>query len=543
MDRYDLNVVNLSCICLKEQFDKVADPDRLTTIYQTGDVNSCQCYEQADVIFLSYSQACDSIETVVANKPSYATIVLLSDGSIGSSVESFNEQLLDYDVWETGSVIVLHHLKALKIQMLQKLDLELTSNQLDTLIDSVPDLIWYKDFKGSHIKVNKSFCKTVNKTKEQIKYRGHCYIWDLNPEEYEQGEYVCMETEEVVLEEQKTFLFDEKVKISDEMRQLKTYKTAIVGRHGESLGTVGIARDVTEIWNTHEEFRILISRLPFPMIILDKDYKLLSSNSHFEKLFNFSESNHDLFELKAFGEKYFDHDITLKEFHNTSVQKQMFSNNDICHYIIEKSEITDVFGEISGYFYIFRDVTEVRKYEEYLQILAQTDELTQINNRKAINTFFDIKLPVLVNLELSFSLALIDIDYFKQYNDTYGHLEGDIIIKEIASILNSQSDTCLNNEVFVGRYGGEEFILMLINKTKNQVQTLIDTITSTLKEKQIPHSSSQVDTVLTMSIGITHSEKLTPATQLNEIIEKADKALYQAKNTGRNRCIFQLCYS
>ena len=88
-------------------------------------------------------------------------------------------------------------------------DAVLNQKYLDTLIDNLPDLIWFKDARGSHLKVNHSFCQAVNKTKSQIEGRGHYYVWDLDPDEYANGEYVCLESEEIVLNKKETCLFDE----------------------------------------------------------------------------------------------------------------------------------------------------------------------------------------------------------------------------------------------------------------------------------------------------------------------------------------------
>lgn len=121
-----------------------------------------------------------------------------------------------------------------------------TRNYLDTTISSVPDLVWYKDKEGAHIKVNESFCKAVNKTMEQIEGRGHYYIWDIEPDEYAKGEYICMESEYEVMEKRETCVFDETVKIGDSLRQLKTYKSPLFDLDGSVMGTVGIASDVTQ---------------------------------------------------------------------------------------------------------------------------------------------------------------------------------------------------------------------------------------------------------------------------------------------------------
>ena len=155
--------------------------------------------------------------------------------------------LVDY-LWSmplTPALLQFHFKKLQQLLKLEK-DLWLTETYLDNTIDPVPDLIWYKDIRGAHLKVNDAFCKVVDKTKEDIAGRGHCYIWGLTPEEYAQGEYVCMETEEEVIQKGTTCLFDEQVKTSEGMRFLLTYKTPIRDEDGSIIGTVGMARDVTK---------------------------------------------------------------------------------------------------------------------------------------------------------------------------------------------------------------------------------------------------------------------------------------------------------
>ena len=121
-----------------------------------------------------------------------------------------------------------------------------TQNYLNATINCVPHLIWYKDKEGAHIKVNEAFCKAVNKSMEQIEGRGHYYIWDIDPDEYAKGEFICMESEYEVMEKRETCIFDETVKIGDSMRELKTYKAPLFDLDGSVMGTVGIATDVTQ---------------------------------------------------------------------------------------------------------------------------------------------------------------------------------------------------------------------------------------------------------------------------------------------------------
>ncbi|WP_448871622.1 PAS domain-containing protein [Desulfobulbus propionicus] len=156
---------------------------------------------------------------------------------------------------------------------------------LDTLIDSLPDLIWFKDARGAHLKVNSSFCRAVNKTKAQIEGRGHYYIWDLEPDEYARGEYICLESEKIVLSKKETCLFDETVKCGDELRKFKTYKSPIFDNDGEVIGTVGFAHDVTDLKNLLIELNILIEGLPFAVMVTDKDRNITSVNQKFIDIF------------------------------------------------------------------------------------------------------------------------------------------------------------------------------------------------------------------------------------------------------------------
>lgn len=530
MDKYTLKIVTLSNHELKDKIATIPDPQRITTTCNEGNIDVVDSYCTADVVVLSYSLAQKCIATVEGNIAEYTRIVLLNDGA----TDSVDSTLVKYDLWELDGIGLLHNITSLKQQMLVSFDLELTKNQLYTLIDSLPDLIWYKDLNGDHIDVNDAFCKSVSRCRKEIKYRNQGFIMGLTEEEFANGEFACVTTDNHVIKEQVTSLFDEKVLIHNEMRQFKTYKTALKGRNGESIGTVGLAHDVTDIWNTHEEFRIVISRLPFPMIILDKNYALLSFNSKFEDVFCYSHDNQDSFEITSFGEKYFGFDIAMHDDSNKTIEKQMVSNGETYYYIIEKSEITDVFGELSGYFYTFRDVTKTHKYEEKLRMMAETDELTQINNRKAIRDFYENRLDSLSREKLSFTVCIIDIDFFKLYNDHYGHLEGDMAIKSIASILKSHSD---NEKVFVARFGGEEFLVLTIDTAPDDVKALIELLRQDLSQAQIPHEKSKVSDVLTMSIGVHYSENLENNVKLVDLIELADKLLYQAKEEGRNRYI------
>ncbi|MCM1185538.1 MAG: response regulator [Lachnoclostridium sp.] len=116
-----------------------------------------------------------------------------------------------------------------------------TSHYLEATINNIPNLVWYKDKNGIHEKVNDSFCKTVNKTKQQVEGRGHAYIWDV-----EQDDPACIESEREVMEKKQTCVSEEIIKTGDGMRTLTTYKSPLYNLDGSVMGTVGVAIDVTQ---------------------------------------------------------------------------------------------------------------------------------------------------------------------------------------------------------------------------------------------------------------------------------------------------------
>ena len=115
------------------------------------------------------------------------------------------------------------------------------NHYLEATINNVPNLIWYKDKEGVHKKVNDSFCKTVNKTKEEVEGRKHAYIWDV-----EQDDPACIESEQEVMSKKQTCISEEVIKTGDGKRTLTTYKSPLYDLDGSVMGTVGVAIDITQ---------------------------------------------------------------------------------------------------------------------------------------------------------------------------------------------------------------------------------------------------------------------------------------------------------
>lgn len=178
---------------------------------------------------------------------------------------------------------------------------------------------------------------------------------------------------------------------------------------------------------------------------------------------------------------------------------------------------------------------EIQMREDKLTRLSLRDGLTQIANRRK----FDDVLKTLYYSECRtkkpMSILMIDIDYFKQFNDAYGHIEGDACLKKVALAL--QASIYRPNDL-VARYGGEEFAIILPDTPKNGEHTVTEKIMHEINKLNIPHSSSPISKQLTVSIG---GYTLTPSVSYDPtyIVEQADKSLYLAKEAGRNQFILR----
>ena len=166
---------------------------------------------------------------------------------------------------------------------------------------------------------------------------------------------------------------------------------------------------------------------------------------------------------------------------------------------------------------------------EKMKLKATHDFLTGILNRSAILEYFEKSLKLKKRNCNNIGIAMLDIDHFKNINDTYGHQTGDIVLKEFAKILQKS----LRDSDYLGRYGGEEF-LIIIQDTVSDEQSIIKSfnrIRKSIETTKISTSSGIVS--ITASIGCSIAEK-----NVDFSIKKADEALYKAKENGRNRVEF-----
>jgi len=184
-----------------------------------------------------------------------------------------------------------------------------------------------------------------------------------------------------------------------------------------------------------------------------------------------------------------------------------------------------------------RKIDELNKHlvsvNERLEELSTIDELTKLNNRRSFMEYMDIVWKQNHRLNLPITVLMIDVDYFKKYNDSLGHLEGDKALVAIAQ--------CMKNHVkretdFVARFGGEEFVCLLPFVKKDEAANFAKTLVENVEKMKIPHPMSDHSQYLTISAGAASIVPNDNNSQ-TQLLDEADKALYIAKKSGRNRVV------
>jgi diguanylate cyclase (GGDEF)-like protein len=173
---------------------------------------------------------------------------------------------------------------------------------------------------------------------------------------------------------------------------------------------------------------------------------------------------------------------------------------------------------------------QLRDARRLLTDLANVDELTGLGNRRLVNKVLRDEINRARRGNTSLSVILMDVDFFKDYNDHYGHPAGDAVLKRLADLM--ERATARAGEV-VGRYGGEEFILVLPGASIHSALRTAERLKELVVAEAIPHEKSAIGGIITVSQGVVSvmpDAELTPT----ELIKRADKALYRSKHKGRN---------
>lgn len=173
---------------------------------------------------------------------------------------------------------------------------------------------------------------------------------------------------------------------------------------------------------------------------------------------------------------------------------------------------------------------ELKLKTDLLEQLSMYDGLTNIRNRRFFDEAFETTFLEIKRENKNLAVMMIDIDFFKPYNDNYGHGKGDEALKKVAFALQS---TIKRPTDLVARYGGEEFVILLKDIDKPGLETVAKNLLEAVRDLKITHDFSKVANFITVSIGISYYNTNKDITKI-ELLIKADETLYKVKNSGRN---------
>ncbi|MVW86202.1 sensor domain-containing diguanylate cyclase [Pseudomonas sp. PB101] len=207
---------------------------------------------------------------------------------------------------------------------------------------------------------------------------------------------------------------------------------------------------------------------------------------------------------------------------------------DVVHVVRKDGEVEALVG------FMF-DISERKKTEEHLIRLQKQleeysfqDGLTGIANRRMFDTVLEREWNTAQRSGLPLSVLVLDIDYFKQYNDHYGHIKGDECLRHVAQTLSLAANRPRD---FIARIGGEEFVWLLPETDAESARLVAHKCLHLIRQQRIPHEFSNVSKLLSISLGVGTTLASTHATAL-EFVEQVDHLLYKAKHNGRMRAEF-----
>jgi len=202
-------------------------------------------------------------------------------------------------------------------------------------------------------------------------------------------------------------------------------------------------------------------------------------------------------------------------------------------YISKPMDNMELRMRVSSALKLKRETDLRKKRERELELLSSLDGLIGIANRRVLDSTLEKEWKLAQRNSRPISLMMIDIDYFKQYNDHYGHQGGDYCLKKVGRAINGVPGRPGD---LVARYGGDEFAVVLPDTGVSSARVLAESIQTTVAELELPHEKSMIGAFVTVSLGVATSRlNEIKSDSLEALFKRADTALYNVKKAGRNQ--------
>ncbi len=418
-------------------------------------------------------------------------------------------------------------------------ELENSLSILHATLESINDAILVVNSDREILYYNNSFLKMWSLTEEDVKNKNSKDLLEAVKEQLEDPEEFVRLVEEYYKNQEKIIndtLTFKNGKIYE--RISLPYKV-----NGKIVGRVWYSRDVTQqkeyekqILENEKKYRELLESVNSIVLRWTPDGKITFINSFGEMFFKYKKG-------ELIGKNIMETIVPKKEITGRNLEKLMKNivKNPEKFVYNENENITKdgervwiywtnkpIFDENKNLVEILSigtDITERKSFEKRLEKLATTDLLTGLYNRRKFEESLIREIEEAKRYGKTFSIILLDIDFFKEINDTYGHQVGDYILQTIAKLIKK----LLRRTDIVARWGGEEFVIILPNGKMKGAFQLAERIRKTVESTKFP-----IEKKCTVSLGVTEYQ---PNDTPHSLLKRADLALYAAKQNGRNRTI------
>ncbi|WP_297597188.1 EAL domain-containing protein [uncultured Cetobacterium sp.] len=416
-------------------------------------------------------------------------------------------------------------LEKLRETIVAKSEADENKRKFFTLLDNIPYMAWFKNKDSEYMIVNNEFKEHCGKDIETIRGRGDHFVWDGMIGEN------CRLYDLQVMNERKQIIFDEVIPGKKGYKHFNIYKVPVVGEDNSVIGTMGIAKDITDLKNKDVKFDIMLENMPFAVFTKNREGFIIKSNSTFFKLMDVTPlSSFDVKEDYFLGEDHIeniiaeDNEVIFSK-KNIHLVKTILTNDGEKALEVHKSPIIDISGEVIGIVCTMRDITDMKSQEAKIRKMAYTDSLTGLANRRGLYNYIDLELSC---NNLDATIMFMDLDNFKYLNDNFGHLYGDKVLITFAKELQ---EVCKNG--FVSRIGGDEFVIVWKGEMSSEkIIEVADKILNLLTGNGNKGKYNKISA----SIGIVTGNIGEEGT--DSFLTKGDLALYKAKDQGKNQYIF-----
>jgi diguanylate cyclase (GGDEF)-like protein/PAS domain S-box-containing protein len=286
----------------------------------------------------------------------------------------------------------------------------------------------------------------------------------------------------------------------------------------------------------------IIATVREPLVVLDKKLRIITANRSFYRTFEVNPKETEKQLIYDLGNHQWDIPRLRKLLENILPMSKTFEDYEVEHdfesigrktMLLNARKIYREMNNVEMILLAIEDITERKKVEEKLNLIATMDGLTGIANRRHFDNTLDLEWRRAMRSTKPLSLFIVDVDYFKNYNDVYGHLAGDSCLQKIAHTIRDSLRRAGN---FVARYGGEEFIVILPDTNAEGAYLFAESLRQKIENLNIEHKDSKVGKNVTVSLGVSTTVPKKGSTH-DKLISLTDKALYKAKQRGRNRVV------